>query len=68
MESGNLKQALSEIKAILNTPLKLHSATPSSGGHPPNQPLPTEGDAIPEGDLPGQLTRVLGKGMSSKYC
>lgn len=60
MESSNIKQALTEIKSILNTPLKMTSAhqSPLSNG---------EGDTISEGDLPGQLTKVLGKGASSLY-
>jgi len=77
METGCLKQALSEIKSMLNTPIKGYSPTSShvdsasdssqamdtseAKTTPPQSPSLTEGDSIPEGDLPGQLTRVLGK-------
>ena len=76
MESGNLKQALSEIKSILNTPMKPHAPPQLSGlnilsGTPPLSPSVNEVDPITEGDLPGQLVRVLGKGelpSQLKFC
>jgi hypothetical protein len=80
MESSNLKQALSEIKNMLNTPIKAYTPSAcsdtenkqqtskenSSSENSENKEVPLsppggEGDSIPEGDLPGQLTRVLGK-------
>ena len=88
MEGSNIKQALSEIKAmLLNTPIRSYMGrsgadhapgeltnqnTTSSDDikshcnnmdHAPTSQTPTlmEGDSIPEGDVPGQLTRVMGK-------
>ena len=75
LESGSLKTVLPQVKAMLNTPIKTY--TPSKDGlkdkatsgvdanenktyTPPSSP--TEGDNIAEGDLPGQLSRLLGKG------
>ncbi len=92
LESCNLKQALMEIKGMLNTPMRRYtppsptdnntdnkttdmssmSTTTNSSGvdsndnkmmsTPPLSPIGVDGDSIPEGDLPGQVTRVLGKG------
>ena len=79
MDCGNLKQALSELKAMLNTPIKCHSPCPSSAAVPQGEGSPSgttteggdtsshggspggEGDSLVDGDLPGQITRVLGK-------
>lgn len=91
IESGNLKQALGQIKSMMNTPMKLYappkpesdtSGVPGQSGDAPSTPPPNgstppndnklssttpptgsgnEGDNIAEGDLPGQMTRVLGK-------
>ena len=89
METGNIKQALSELKQMMNMPMKCYTpslglkssvgsfgvgvdenADPQGGGdkenegkentNPPMSP-PADGDSIPEGDLPGQICRVLGK-------
>ena len=84
METGNIKQALSEMKQMLNMPMKCYTpsaplkpsipgdenADPQAGGDkenlgkenngPPMLP-PADGDSIQEGDLPGQICRVLGK-------
>ena len=91
MELGNIKQALSELKQMLNMPMKSYTpsatqipdtsnpgdenADPQGGGDkddegkennsPPPLSTPADGDSIQEGDLPGQICRVLGK---SKYC
>ena len=88
MEGSNIKQALSEIKAmLLNTPIRSYTGRPGADhtpgeltnqnttssddtkshgnnmDHAPVSQTPTlsEGDSIPEGDVPGQLTRVMGK-------
>ena len=92
METGNIKQALSELKQMMNMPMKCYTpsigpkssvgslgvagdenADPQGGGdkenqgkentNPPMSP-PADGDSIPEGDLPGQICRVLGKSES----
>ena len=52
MESCNLKQALQEIKSMLNTPIKSFTSANNN-----NQ----SDDPISEGDIPGQITRVVGK-------
>ncbi|XP_013400510.1 protein Smaug homolog 1 [Lingula anatina] len=65
MEGGNVKQPLQEMRAMLNTPLKAY--TPSTPDQektePPPSPTGTEGESssIPEGDVPRQFTRVMGK-------
>ena len=103
MEYGNLKPALSELKSVLNTPIKAYSpadcigsthfkktkstgkqsedSDPSAKGSAEVREVKevelgkeesresraatmgtvSEADSIPEGDLPGQMTRVLGK-------
>ena len=86
METGNIKQALSEIKQMMNMPMKCFtpsaSQRPSSGSagdenvdpqavgdkenegkenNGPPMSSPADGDSIQEGDLPGQICRVLGK-------
>lgn len=73
MESCHLKQALNDLKLMMNTPIKAY--TPDLSVPPP--PLPadltdpdnvnqgtlsqSDVDSLPQGDLPGQITRVLGK-------
>ena len=92
METGNIKQALSELKQMMNMPMKCYTpsiglkssvgslgvagdenADPQGGGDKENQgkentnpPIspPADGDSIPEGDLLGQICRVLGKSES----
>ena len=78
METGSLKPALYEIKSMLNTPMKAYvptkkdeetaSGEPGSGdaGTGTAPVLSSETDTIHEGDLPGQIVRVLGKGEISK--
>ena len=86
METGNIKQALSEIKQMMNMPMKCFTPSasqrpssgsagdenvdPQAGGDKENEgkenngpPMssPADGDSIQEGDLPGQICRVLGK-------
>lgn len=62
MEGGNLRQAVSEVRMILMTPLKAFTPPKTEDGE---ATTPTDGESsIPEADLPGQLTRVLGKGRS----
>ena len=86
MEGSNIKQALSEIKAmLLNTPIRSYTRTSdteltpvesasqnttssddtkSHGNNMEHVAVTltmTEGDSIREGDVPGQLTRVMGK-------
>ncbi|XP_078671601.1 protein Smaug homolog 1-like isoform X2 [Branchiostoma floridae x Branchiostoma belcheri] len=75
LELGNLRSALLELKSMLITPIKPYTPladSPSSadeGGEekspPPSPAATTDGESstapIPEGDLPGQFTRVMGK-------
>ncbi|PRD31879.1 UNVERIFIED_CONTAM: Smaug-like protein 1 [Trichonephila clavipes] len=72
---GTVRCALNEIKSMLQTPIKSfsylnYSRDPSNGGEsesscsdPPSAPPspPLQDSHISEGDLPGQLTRLLGK-------
>ncbi|GFY69232.1 protein Smaug homolog 1 [Trichonephila inaurata madagascariensis] len=76
---GTVRCALNEIKSMLQTPIKSfsylnYSRDPSNGGEsesscsdPPSAPPspPLHDSHISEGDLPGQLTRLLGKICSS---
>ena len=67
MESGSLKQALNELKSMLNTPMKAYTGQQpkKSDAEKQHNTIP-EPDPIAEGDLPGQLVRVLGKGKDKK--
>lgn len=73
---GTIRCALNEIKSMIQTPIKmfdasLHNPSVTSNGEsetscsdPPSAPpSPTmhDGDYASEGDLPGQLTHLLGK-------
>lgn len=62
LEGGNIRQALSDIRNILGTPLKAYQGGTGVIVVPPLSS--SDLDTVPEGDLPGQLTRTLGKGMS----
>lgn len=89
MGNGNLKQAISDLRQLLNAPLKRYSPDPgllsssaagkddrilncaadicaSQAAKPPSDQISSisESDSIADGDIPGQITRVLGK---SKY-
>lgn len=79
LEGGNMRNALSELRSMLNTPIKAYSGSPGgdlskpgSQASPPPSPGAGDGDTpgqVPEGDLPGQFTRVMGKGkIKSKSC
>ncbi|XP_014665216.1 PREDICTED: protein Smaug homolog 1-like [Priapulus caudatus] len=67
LEGANLRNALAELRAMLNTPAKAYTATAKAGvaqGSPPPSPGAGDADApgqVAEGDLPGQFTRVMGK-------
>eukprot|EP00058_Branchiostoma_floridae_P025076 XP_002610566.1 hypothetical protein BRAFLDRAFT_202549 [Branchiostoma floridae] len=75
LELGNLRSALLELKSMLITPIKPYTPladSPSSADEgsdekspPPSPAATTDGESstvpIPEGDLPGQFTRVMGK-------
>ncbi|KFM64357.1 Protein Smaug-like protein, partial [Stegodyphus mimosarum] len=81
---GTIRNALNEIKSMIQTPIKAYSCpisnvdsmrsgivnggeSESSCSDPPSAPpSPTINDSdslsqVPEGDLPGQMTRLLGK-------
>lgn len=60
LEGGNIRQALSDIRNILGTPLKAYQGGTGVIIAPPLSS--SDLDTVPEGDLPGQLTRTLGKG------
>uniref|UniRef100_UPI000B4CFD35 protein Smaug homolog 2 n=1 Tax=Lonchura striata TaxID=40157 RepID=UPI000B4CFD35 len=72
LEGGNLWTALQELQQILATPIKAFRPPPPPGppdGAPPEAfaapPAPeAEPPAapVPDGDIPGQFTRVMGKG------
>ncbi|NXV60354.1 SMAG2 protein, partial [Molothrus ater] len=71
LEGGNLWTALQELQQMLGTPIKAFRPPPPPGPpdgappEPPNPPAPAEaeppGAAVPDGDIPGQFTRVMGK-------
>ncbi|XP_074640115.1 protein Smaug homolog 1-like [Tubulanus polymorphus] len=62
VDGGNLKPALTEIKSLLMTPLKMYSQPKTEDDSTPtSSTTTTDSDSIPEADLPGQFTRVLGK-------
>lgn len=86
MGNGNLKQAIGDLRQLLNAPLKRYSPDlgqlPSSGRDDrilnctadvgASQAAKSlsdrmnsinENDSIADGDIPGQITRVLGKSM-----
>lgn len=74
MDCGNLKQALSELKSMLNTPIKRFTAPEGSDSNENKLENDSQGNGSPgsevdnslsDGDLPGQITRVLGKCGSS---
>ncbi|KAL4238060.1 Protein Smaug 2 [Mactra antiquata] len=63
MESGPIKPCISEMKAMLNTPIKAFHKPESDSAGPLNSPG-SGGDAdntIQEGDIPGQFTRLVTK-------
>ncbi|KAL3874918.1 hypothetical protein ACJMK2_037870 [Sinanodonta woodiana] len=67
MEGGSLKSAITEMKNMLNSPIKSY-CSPSDIPNPQMvspPPSPTSGDqgdgSIPEADIPSQFTRVMGK-------
>ncbi|KAG8198167.1 hypothetical protein JTE90_006917 [Oedothorax gibbosus] len=76
---GTIRSALNEIKSMLQTPIKAFSSGSfhgSNGGEsssscsdppsaPPSPPMDLVGEGVAEGDLPGQITRLLGKICSS---
>lgn len=61
--TSTIKSVLSEMKSMLNTPIKAFSAEDSSQlpSSPPPSPVSEDGYSIPEGDVPGQFTRVMWK-------
>ncbi|XP_064594156.1 protein Smaug homolog 2 [Zonotrichia leucophrys gambelii] len=71
LEGGNLWTALQELQQMLGTPIKAFRPPPPPGppdGAPPEPPNPPPaaeaeppGAAVPDGDIPGQFTRVMGK-------
>ncbi|POI19541.1 hypothetical protein CIB84_016714, partial [Bambusicola thoracicus] len=78
LEGGNLWTALQELQQIMVTPIKAFRpppAPPANGAHDgappgaadafaPHPAADTEAPAapVPDGDIPGQFTRVMGKG------
>ncbi|XP_050840170.1 LOW QUALITY PROTEIN: protein Smaug homolog 2 [Serinus canaria] len=67
LEGGNLWTALQELQQMLVTPIKAFRPPPPPGppdGAPP-EPPPAEAEPpaapVPDGDIPGQFTRVMGK-------
>lgn len=65
---GSLRNALSEMKNMIYTPLKRFEPVPGPQASTPN-PAPGPVSAakeIQKGDIPGQFTKVMGKGDSYK--
>ncbi|XP_022331354.1 protein Smaug homolog 1-like [Crassostrea virginica] len=60
---STIKSVLSEMKSMLNTPIKAFSTEDSSQipSSPPPSPVSEDGYSIPEGDVSGQFTRVMWK-------
>ena len=66
MEGCNLRHALNEIKQLLMTPMKGFTGRRHDGDTTPTSPQGGDAEsAVQEGDLPGQFTRILGKGTIS---
>ncbi|XP_067680249.1 protein Smaug homolog 1-like isoform X1 [Haliotis asinina] len=67
MEKGSIKQAITEMRNMLNTPIKGHVPATAilSAVSPPASPSTTpsdsDGNKIAEGDITGQFTRLMGK-------
>ncbi|KAM8793957.1 protein Smaug homolog 2 [Eudromia elegans] len=70
LEGGNLWAALQELQQILATPIKAFrppAPPPATKDTPGGDPFVPSGDGdapaapVPEGDIPGQFTRVMGK-------
>ena len=68
MNGGSIKQAIGEMRSMLNTPIKyVQSATvPTTPPASPSTPDP-EGHKIAEGDLPSQFIRLMGKGSHGGF-
>lgn len=69
MESGPIKPCISEMKAMLYTPIKAFNKPGSDPGGSLNSPG-SGGDAdntILEGDIPGQFTRLVTKGITCSF-
>ena len=59
---GNLRNALNEVKSMLNTPIKVYEEMdPSNENSSTSQPGEDGDKDMKEGDFPGQVTRLMGK-------
>ncbi|XP_022092986.1 protein Smaug homolog 1-like isoform X2 [Acanthaster planci] len=59
---GNLRNALNEVKSMLNTPIKVYEPLESSSEDSTSSQPSEDGEKeTKEGDFPGQLTRFMGK-------
>ncbi|XP_038071436.1 protein Smaug homolog 1-like isoform X2 [Patiria miniata] len=59
---GNLRNALNEVKSMLNTPIKVYDPQESSSEDATSSQPAEDGEReTKEGDFPGQLTRFMGK-------
>ena len=63
-EGGSIKNCISEMKTMLNTPIKafVKVGTDQQVGSPVSSPGVDASDSIQEGDIPGQFTRLMAKG------
>ena len=61
MEGGDLKAALSEMKAILATPIRGYKLETEEENMMGSGISPNSDYDVCEGDIPGQFTRVMGK-------
>ena len=66
MDTCNLKSALQQVKSILNTPIKVFEMEKDAATDSQEKSQNSQNeDVIAEGDLPGQITRLLGKGETT---
>ncbi|KAK3089916.1 hypothetical protein FSP39_007637 [Pinctada imbricata] len=62
VEGGSIEEALKEMKNMLNTPIKCYCTYDGhSAVSPPPSPVSETENTIPEGDIPAQFTRLMGK-------
>ena len=63
MSSNDVRSAITELRQILNTPIRGYESTadePSSDSDPSGRSS-SDSDCLNDADLPGLITRVLGK-------
>ncbi|XP_041353331.1 protein Smaug homolog 1-like isoform X2 [Gigantopelta aegis] len=69
MNGGSIKQAIGEMRSMLNTPIKYVSSSTVPSTPPPSPSTPdVDGHKIAEGDLPSQFIRLMGKVCTQLLC